>query len=848
MKRICVVIVCMLASIPLSAQETVRLSSPDGNIGFTFRLAETPVYNVTFKEKVLVGDSPLTLEFDDGQFGKNLTLGKTVFRTGDETYDLVVGKAKHVHSHYKEVLLPLKEQNAPFREVRIVVRAFDDGIAFRYEFPEQSGKSSFILYDENTTFNLSGNPLVLTTFKSNYVPSRGGIFTRLRLDEIKPGRRDKLMEMPVLFEYPEEKVYLSITEANLVDYAGLWLSKEDNGLLRGKLSPYRGQPQVKVKAALPHKSPWRVLMISDRMGALIESNILTNLAAPCKVEDTSWLKPGKTTWMWWNGDYVPDYIREPGNNFQTHQYYIDWCADNKIQYHSVIGYADKPWYTDDGGEASPGPNFDITKPVKTIDMKKICDYAKSKGVGIMVWVHCNVLYAKLDEAFALFEQWGVKGMMIDFMDRDDQEMIRMQEEFLAKAAKHHLYVQFHGASKPSGIHRTYPNEFTREAGINHEFYKDHNIVNADHDLKMPFTQLLAGTCDYHLGGFRAVPQSEFKMHWTLPFVTSTRCHMLAMYVVLESYLHMAVDAPPRYEGQVGFEWIQKVPTVWDETRVPNAEVEEYVTIARKKDNEWWAGTINNHEARNIKVPLDFLDEGDYTAEIYTDAPDVDTNPNHLVKQIKTVSKKDVLDLSLAANGGAAVHFKKSSEAAKSQAAFEAYLNETSPFPKNPYNITKSAPFILGAADFDLGALGTAFNRSQTMQDADGSQINYRTDNGGTSGLKYGIVNVGNTGLKGFGMTTLGDWYVYSVNVVDAGVYKIEVNQNSGGKIPWASLTIDNENVLRLDDFPLTGWHHFQWYDTRTTVYLPAGKHKLKYTLRGNSPHNLGGLRFTYVQP
>ncbi|GHT41167.1 alpha-glucosidase [Planctomycetales bacterium] len=655
MKKICVVIVCMLASIPLSAQETVRLSSPDGNIGFTFRLDGTPVYSVTYKEKMLVGDSPLTLEFDDGQFGKNLTLGKTVSRTGDETYELVVGKAKHAHSHYEEVTIPLKEQQAPFREVILVVRAFDDGIAFRYEFPEQSGKSSFILYDENTTFNLSGNPLGLVMYLKSYTTSHEDKYTRVSLEEIQP---DKLIEMPALFEFTEQKAYMAITEANLVNYAGMYLSKE-NGLLRGKLSPYPGKPKVKVQASLPHKSPWRVMMISDRVGAIVESNILTHLADPCKIEDLSWLKPGKTTWMWWNGNKVPDEVDPPGNNFQTHKPYIDWCAANKIDYHSLIDYGDKPWYTDDGAYVvNPGPNADVTKPVRSIDMKRICDYAKSKGVGIRVWVHWKVLYDKLDEAYALFEQWGVSGMMIDFMDRDDQEMILMQEEFLAKAAKHHLHIQFHGASKPSGLHRTYPNEFTREGAMNYEFNKWRSDINADHDISIPFTRMLAGAVDYHLGGFRAVPQSEFKPKFTLPYVTSTRCHMLAMYVVLESYLALVADAPSAYEGQPGFDWIQNIPTVWDETRVPDAKIGEYIAIARKKNNEWYAGALNNSKARNVKIPLDFLGDGNYTVEMYTDAPDVDTNPNHLVKQTKTVSKKDVMEVALAASGGAVMHFKK----------------------------------------------------------------------------------------------------------------------------------------------------------------------------------------------
>ncbi|GHV69615.1 alpha-glucosidase [Bacteroidia bacterium] len=648
-------IVCMLAFVTVSAQKTVKLSSPNGNIGFTFRLDETPVYSVTFKKKSLIADSPLTLEFSDGPFGKNLNLGKTVSRTGDETYDLVVGKAKQVHSHYKEVTIPLKEQKAPFREVRLVVRAFDDGIAFRYEFPEQSGKSSFVLYDEFTTFNLSGNPLGLVMYLESYTTSHEDFYFRENLDKMRP---DKLIEMPALFEFTEQKAYMAITEANLVNYAGMYLSKE-NGMLRGKLSPYPGKPKVKVEAALPHKSPWRTMIISDRVGALVESNILTNLADPCKIEDTSWLKPGKTTWMWWNGNVVSDYVNPPGNNFQTHQYYIDWCAVKKINYHALIDYGEKPWYTDDGVYvANPGPNADVTKPVKGMNMKKICDYAHSKGVGIMVWVHWKVLHDKIDEAYALFEQWGVSGMMIDFMNRDDQEMILMQEEFLAKAAKHHLWIQFDGASKPSGLNRTYPNEFTREGAMNNEFNKWSNNINADHDINIPFTRMLAGATSYLLGGFRAVPQSEFRPKFTRPFVKGTRCHMLASYAVIESYLHMVPDTQDSYEGQPGFDWVQNIPTVWDETRVPDAKIGEYIAIARKKNDEWYAGALNNSTARNVKIPLDFLDEGQYTVEMYVDAPDSETNPNNLVQQTKTVSKKDVMEVALAASGGAAMHFKK----------------------------------------------------------------------------------------------------------------------------------------------------------------------------------------------
>lgn len=647
-----IILSILFFSFPVLGQKKILLSSPDGKLLFSLNLDnESPYYQVTFKNRVLIKDSPLGFEFDNGQFGSNLTMNKPEYKTGDETYDLVVGKSKTVHSYYKEVVVPLKEMKLPGRKINLVVRAFDDGIAFRYEFPKQDNWNSYIMYDEKTSFNLNGNPKALVLFLPSYTSSHEGLYTHLDYNDIEHG---KLMDMPITLEYPEN-IYMSITEAAVTDYAGMYLTKE-NGMFRGKLSPLPGQNKIKVKADTPHKTPWRVISVSDRLGALLESNILTNLNEPCKITDTSWIKPGKTTFTWWNGNVVPDTTFSPGNNFETNKYYIDFASRCKLNYHSIYGYAEQPWYVDDNFDfGSASPNADVTRSIKPLDMKRICDYAHSKGVGIHLWINWKPLYAKIDEAFAKFEEWGISGMMVDFMDRDDQEMIRIQEEILNKAAKHKLFIQFHGSSKPSGLHRTYPNEFTREGTLNYEVYKWDTIINADHDISMPFTRLLAGATDYHLGGFRAVPQSKFKIQFTNPLVTSTRCHMLAMYVVLESYLGMVCDTPVSYEGQPGFEFLQKLPTVWDEIKVPHASINEYVTIVRRHGHDWFIGSLNNSKARTLPLVLDFLENRDYIAEIYTDSADVDENPNHLVKQIKKVRKGDTIDLPLAASGGAVIH-------------------------------------------------------------------------------------------------------------------------------------------------------------------------------------------------
>ena len=277
-------------------------------------------------------------------------------------------------------------------------------------------------------------------------------------------------------------------------------------------------------------------------------------------------------------------------------------------------------------------------------MQEICNYARSKGVDIRVWVHWQALYPQLEKAFSQFEKWGIKGMMVDFLNRDDQEMVNIQVEILQRAAAHHLHIQFHGAYKPTGLSRTYPNEFTREGTLNYENDKWGNLITPDDDISIPFTRLLAGATDYHLGGFHAVSAAQYKEQVTRPFVLGTRCHMLAMYVVLESYLGMVCDYPGAYLGQPGFEFIQQVPTVWDETRVPAADVGAYVCIARRKGKDWYLGAINNSTARDITVPLAFLPEGSYTALIYSDASDVGQYPDHLDRQTRTVVPTDTLTL------------------------------------------------------------------------------------------------------------------------------------------------------------------------------------------------------------
>lgn len=650
-KKILLFFLFIQLSALLQAQNQSHMVSPDGQLVFVFGINKgKPAYTVKYKNWNLINTSTIGLSFiSNDYFGNNIELGKVSITEGVDDYTLPAGKTSRVQDNYREASIPLYELVGKKRLVIWRVRIFNDGLAFRYEFPDQKDWPEISLTDEQTTFNLAGNPMARVAFLENFTTSHEHRYALLPLNEI---RNDTLMDMPALFEFPG-RVYMAITEANLVNYAGMSLIKK-HGILCSQLSPLPGQLDIKVKSVLPHQTPWRVLLISDRIGALIESNMLTSLCKPSGITDLSWLKPGKATFHWWNGDIMPDTTFEAGVNFNFNKYYIDFCSRNGLAYHTIIGYRGVPWYTNDGIEYQPGPHTDILKPRPGLDIEGICNYAKSKGVGIRVWVHWKALYPKLDTAFALFEKWGIKGMMVDFMDRDDQEMVDIQEKILQKAVVHHLEIQFHGAYKPTGLSRTYPNESTREGTLNYENNKWGNLITPDDDINIPFTRLLAGPTDYHLGGFRAMPASTFRQQFTRPHMLATRCHMLAMYIILENHLSMVCDYPQAYEQQDGFEFIKTVPVVWDQTVVPDAVAGQWVSIARRKGKDWYIGIISNSKPRKVNIPLNFLPVADFMTTMYKDAVDAALNPNKLVKVSKLVHTPGNISIDLASGGGAVI--------------------------------------------------------------------------------------------------------------------------------------------------------------------------------------------------
>ena len=633
-----------------------RLLSPDKKILYEFEIRNgIPGYSIVYQGRKLIDFSILNLVFKGGSQLQGVRLEKSIRLDSAERYTLITGRSSEVNDSFHQITFFLKEINAPGRAVQIQVRSFDGGIAFRYRFPESNG-DSLMLMEERSEFNITGNPFTHVLFQDGFDNAHEGNYLHRAFRDLP---KDSLIDMPALFSYGDS-IYLAVTEAALLDYAGMYLVKTNTCLI-SKLSPSLYKPGYTVIASLPHESPWRVLLISNRYGTLLESNIITDLAPPNQLGDLGWLKPGKTTFPWWNGNVTADTLNAPGNNFVTQQYYIDFCARAKIEYHSVVEYGLHQWYQDDGISFMPGPNSNVLKPVPGLDMKQVCDYAHSKGVGVRVWVHWKALYPKLDSAFALFEKWGLSGMMVDFMNRDDQEMVNIQTEILRKAAAHHLHIQFHGAYKPTGLNRTYPNEFTREATLNYEADKwNPTGVGPAHDLDIAFTRCIAGSTDYHLGGFRAVVPDKFRAQYTRPLVLGTRSHMLAMYVVLENANAMVCDYPEAYEGQQGFDFIQQVPVTWDKTKVLSGVPDQYIVIARKKENSWWIGGINGNSARHLKINLsDFLDEkSEWRATIYQDDLKSPFDPNGILIKKINLDTSAGLEIPMAPGGGLAIKLER----------------------------------------------------------------------------------------------------------------------------------------------------------------------------------------------
>lgn len=622
------------------------VTSPDGRTRISLSDQSGQAnFALQFKGETLIAPSPLGLVLDKGgALSGGVKIVDANSRSVDETYDLVVGKTRTVRDRYNETTVEFLETGGMQRRLKVIARAYDDGVAFRYVLPDQPILAGLAVLGEETRFDFAGDDRCWALNLGRFGTSHEGEYDPVMASGF---RASALYELPVVCQTAKGAAF-ALAEADLRNWAGLYLTgRGDGGLgLQAQLSPRLDDPgkAVLTRIGTDTVSSWRVVMVGETPGALIASNLMTSLNPPTALTDTSWIKPGKAAWDWWNGGKTAN---AEGMTDAAMKGFIDFAATNKLEYMLI----DDGWYVGSGQAPVVLPGTDATRPIPAINIADLVAYGRERGVGIMLWVHWKAMDAQMDEALATYQAWGVKGIKVDFMDRDDQPMVDFYHRLLTKAGQHRLMVDLHGAYRPTGLIRTYPHYVTQEGVLGAEYNKWSRRITATHNVTLPFTRMLLGPMDYTPGGFRNVAPENFKNQFILPTVQTTRGQALAMYVVYDSPLTMVSDSPITYAASpAGLDFISAVPTTWDETRVLSGEIGQSIVIARRKGADWWVGAMTNEAGRTVKVPLGFLGNGAFLAEIREDGAE----PTALKTRTQTVASKDTLTLKLAPSGGGVI--------------------------------------------------------------------------------------------------------------------------------------------------------------------------------------------------
>ena len=662
MKKLIVSLVILVSNWCLGVTDcdakNVLVSSPDGAVMVTVGVKDHhPFYRVDYQGRTLVAPSRLGFCLDHEELGANMTMGKVSRSSMDETWTQPWGENETARNHYNELTVDYREQTGRFMQV--VFRVFNDGFGFRYNLPSQDKRKEYCVQDELTEITLAHDAKAWS-IRSNHTAYFEGLYTADLLS-----RKDTVCT-PLTIEY-EKDLFLAIHEAALEDYASINLTprRGNDGSVRllTALTPWRNGVKVYAKGDL--KSPWRTMIISKTAGGLLTSDLMLNLNEPSRIEDTSWIEPGRYIGIWWS-------IHKKQNTWEmgpTHgattenvKRYMDFAAR-----HGFSGVLAEGWNPGWG----QGEKISYLESYPDFDIEEVCRYGQSKGVRFIghteTWGNATLLVNQMEQAFSWFEKLGIRAVKTGYVGHyfDGKELaksqygIRHYRRVIECAAMHHIMIDNHEPAMPTGIQRTWPNLMTQE-GVRGQEYNawDRRGGNPPaHTVTLPFTRGLAGPTDFTPAIFNF---SEI-VKGTHPH--STLAKQLGEFVVIYSPLQMAADAIENYEGHPALSFIETCPTTWSKTLVPNGEIGKYITIARKArhGDSWFIGSITNEEARNIDVALDFLDEGaTYRAMIYEDGPEADYehNPYEMTIRQMNVVKGDTLYLRLARSGGAAIRIEK----------------------------------------------------------------------------------------------------------------------------------------------------------------------------------------------
>ncbi len=624
-----------------TAQSSYDLRSPDGRIEIRIRTSGQVQYDVVLKGRAVLEKSALSLDVDHKKLGTQPKVIDAKRRSHDEEVVPVVRqKFAKIRDHYNELKLSMDGGYA------VVFRAYNEGAAYRFEtsIPQEKIK----IYAEEAAFNFSANDIVYYPQEDSFFSHNERKYLPQHLSEIAP---EFLATLPAVVDVGEG-AKVAIAESDVESYPGLWLRGTGGFGLTATFPPYplkesltsdrdyrvvESADYIAVTAGT-RTFPWRVIGIADRDGDLLTNQIVYLLEKPSQVQDTSWIKPGKVAWDWWNANNVYGVDFKAGINTETYKYYIDFAAKYGIPY--II--LDEGWY-------KLGNLLDV---VPEINMQELADYAKQKNVGIILWVVWKTLDDQLLPALDQFEKWGVKGIKVDFMQRSDQILIDYYHKISRETAKRKMLVDFHGDQKPATMTRTWPNLISTEGVRGMEWSKWSAESEPKHNVTLPFTRMFLGPMDYTPGAMRNATKATFAPIHGQPMAMGTRCHQLAMYVVYESPLQMLSDSPSNYlrEPEI-MDFLGPVPSEWDETRVLDAQIAEYAVVARRNGRDWYIGAMSDWTPRNVDIDLSFLPEGNFTMEAYQDGVNADRNASDYKKITAQVTKATKLKLPLASGGG-----------------------------------------------------------------------------------------------------------------------------------------------------------------------------------------------------
>lgn len=655
----------ILCCVSAFAQKKFELRSPDGNLQTVISIDKAITYSIFHDGDEMLAPSALAMNLNDGtSFGVNPKLIGSFSKTVNGTIDAVVYKKKQIVENYNELTLRFKG------DYRIVFRAYNDGVAYRFVSDK---KKDFIVESELAEYNFSDDAKAFIA----YVDDRGGVKdtfekqfynsfeNRYEHIPLSDWNQKLLAFSPLVVERANGKK-VCIIEADLLDYPGMFLhnQKGENGLI-GVFAPYpkvtkQGGHNMLQDEVQEHESyiakstgknvfPWRAVVVSVNDYELANNDMVYKLATPSQIADPSWIKPGKVAWEWWNAWNLKNVDFYTGVNNETYKYYIDFASRYGIEY--VI--LDEGW--------AVNLEADLYQVVPEIDLEELISYAKSRNVDLILWAGYYAFNKDIEGICKHYSEMGIKGFKIDFMDRDDQLMVDFHHRTAEIAAKYKMLVDFHGTYKPTGLHRAYPNVINYEGvhGLEQMKWSEPTVDQVTYDVTMPFIRMLAGPIDYTQGAMRNATKENYYPVNSEAMSQGTRCRQLAEYVIFESPLNMLCDSPSNYMAEDECtRFIASVPTVWDETVALNGEISKYVSIARKKGNDWYVGSLTNWDERDLVLDLSFLGEGTYEAEIFKDGVNANRLASDYAKEVISIPADKKLPIKMASGGGFAARIYK----------------------------------------------------------------------------------------------------------------------------------------------------------------------------------------------